>query len=173
MATLIKNRRIAADHWRLLEPGADAALPEVPAEGGVIVPLALWQARRAALLARAGKLGVWLDSAQGPETLIGDLEHLALIALKFPKVADGRSYSSARLLRERYGFTGELRAIGEVLRDQLQSMEQCGFDAFALREDQDAEHALLAFDDFSEAYQASAKQPVPLFRRRTIAGANS
>ena len=93
--------------------------------------------------------------------------------MKFPKVADGRGYSTARLLRARHGFRGELRAIGEVLRDQLPLMERCGFDAYALRADQDANDALLAFNDFSEAYQASVTQPVPLFRRRTLAGTTS
>ena len=170
MATLIKKRRIAADSWRLLELGADRALPEVPAAGDVIVPVAVWQARRDAMLARPGARGVWLDSSEAPETIAGDLEHFALVAVNFPKFGDGRGFSTARLLRERYRFAGELRAIGDVLRDQLLFLEQCGFDAFALRDDQDAEDALCAFDDFSEAYQASATQPVPLFRRRVAAG---
>jgi uncharacterized protein (DUF934 family) len=166
MATLIKKRRIVADSWRLFELGADCTLPEVLAAGDVIVPLAVWQARREALLARADRIGVWLDSSEGPETIAGDLEYFAVIAMKFPEFADGRGYSTARLLRDRYRFAGELRAFGDVLRDQLPFLEQCGFDAFALRDDQDAEQALRAFDDFSEAYQASATQPVPLFRRR-------
>ena len=166
MATLIKKRRIAADSWQLLEPGPDRALPEMPAAGDVIVPLAVWQSGREALLARPGKIGVWLDGGEGPEAIAGDLEHFSVIAVNFPKAGDGRGFSTARLLRERYRFAGELRAIGDVLRDQLLFLEQCGFDAFALRDDQDAEEALRAFDDFSESYQASATQPVPLFRRR-------
>lgn len=173
MATLIKKRRIVADSWRLLELGAGRALPEVPAAGDVIVPLAVWQAGREALLARPGRIGVWLDSSEGPEAIAGDLEYFAVIAVNFPKAGDGRGYSSARLLRERYRFAGELRAIGDVLRDQLQFLEQCGFDAYALRADQDADDALHAFDDFSEAYQASATQPLPLFRRRLATGTTS
>jgi uncharacterized protein (DUF934 family) len=173
MATLIKKRRIVADSWRLLELGADRTLPGVPAAGDVIVPLAVWQAGREVLLARPGRIGVWLDSNEGPEAIAGDLEQFAVIAVSFPKVADGRGFSTARLLRERYRFAGEVRAIGDVLRDQLQFLEQCGFDAFALRDDQDAEDALHAFDDLSEAYQASATQPVPLFRRRAAAGTTS
>ena len=90
--------------------------------------------------------------------------------MNFPKFGDGRGYSIARLLRERYGYTGELRAIGDVLRDHLQFMEQCGFDAFALREDQNIDEALRAFDDFSDGYQTSARRPVPLFLRRLAAG---
>ena len=89
-----------------------------------------------------------------------------IIAVNFPKYGDGRGYSIARLLRERYGYKGELRAVGVVARDHLQHMAQCGFDSFLLREGEDAQAALAAFDDFSEAYQASAAQPVPLFRRR-------
>jgi len=91
---------------------------------------------------------------------------LGIIAVNFPKYGDGRGYSIARLLRERYGYRGELRAVGVVARDHLQQMVQCGFDSFLLREGEDAQAALAAFDDFSEAYQASAAQPVPLFRRR-------
>ena len=91
---------------------------------------------------------------------------LKVIAVNFPKYGDGRGYSIARLLRERYGYKGELRAVGVVARDHLQLMAQCGFDSFELREGEDAQAALAALDDFSEAYQANAAQPVPLFRRR-------
>jgi len=92
----------------------------------------------------------------------------ARIEVNFPKFGDGRGFSIARLLRERYGYKGELRAIGEVARDHLYYMEQCGFDAFLLRDGEDVEEALAAFDDFSEAYQATAAQPLPLFRRRAL-----
>jgi len=173
MASLIKNRSIVADNWRLLERGAERALPEVPATGDVIVPLAVWQAGRAALLARNNSIGVWLDSGENAEGIAADLHHFALVAVNFPTLADGRGYSSARLLRERYGFAGELRAVGEVRRDQLLFLEQCGFDAFALRDEQDADDSLLAFGEFSEAYQVSVAQPVPLFRRRLAAGTSS
>ena len=166
MATLIKERRIAADSWRLLAPGAARALPEVPAAGDLIVPLAVWQARRDALLARPGRLGLWLDSNEGPEAIAGDLGHFALVAVNFPKFGDGRGYSTARLLRERYRFKGELRAVGEVARDHLHAMAQCGFDAFQLRAGEDPQEALKAFGDFSEHYQATTAQPQPLFRRR-------
>ena len=92
----------------------------------------------------------------------------ARIEVNFPKFGDGRGFSLARLLRERHGYKGELRAVGEVARDHLYYMEQCGFDAFLLRDGEDVEEALAAFDDFSEAYQATAAQPVPLFRRRAL-----
>ncbi|OGA12974.1 MAG: oxidoreductase [Betaproteobacteria bacterium RIFCSPLOWO2_12_FULL_63_13] len=170
MATLIKKRRFVADSWQLLECAADGALPEVTDTGAVIVPLALWRARRDALLARGHAIGVWLDSGESAEDIAADLNHFAVVAVSFPTLSDGRGYSTARLLRERHGFTGELRAIGEVRRDQLLFLERCGFDAFALRDDQDAEHALEAFEEFSEAYQVSVTQPVPLFRRRASSG---
>jgi len=86
--------------------------------------------------------------------------------VRFPKYADGRGYSIGRLLRERHGYRGELRAVGEVARDHLQLLAQCGFDAFELRAGEDVEEALGAFEDLSESYQATAAQPLPLFRRR-------
>ena len=171
MATLIKERRIVADSWRLLSLGPKGELPEVPAQGDVIVPLALWLARREDLLPRAeaGSIGVWLDANEGPEAIADDLQRFAVVAVNFPKFGDGRGYSTARLLRERHGYKGELRAIGDVLHDFLYFMKQCGFDAFALRDDQDADEALTAFDTFSDGYQTSVLRPVPLFRRRLAA----
>jgi uncharacterized protein (DUF934 family) len=169
MATLIKEQSVVADSWRLLSRGPKGELPEVPAQGDVIVPLALWLARRDAFLAYPGRLGVWLDANEGPEAIADDLQRFAVIAVNFPKFGDGRGYSIARLLRERYGYKGELRAIGDVLHDFLYFMKQCGFDAFALRDDQDVSEALEAFDTFSEGYQTSVLRPVPLFRRRLAA----
>src|SRR5689334_14879099 len=124
MATLIKERRIAADSWRLLKRGPKGELPEAPTQGDVVVPLALWFERREAFLAYPGRLGVWLDANEGPESLAADLQRFAIVAVNFPKFGDGRAYSIARLLRERYGYKGELRAIGDVLHDHLYFMEQ-------------------------------------------------
>jgi uncharacterized protein (DUF934 family) len=94
-----------------------------------------------------------------------------MVAVHFPKFNDGRGYSSARLLRERLGFAGELRAVGDVLRDQLFLLARCGFDSFALRADQDPASALSAFKDFSVRYQAATDEVLPLFRRRTALAA--
>ena len=94
------------------------------------------------------------------------LEGVSRIEVNFPKFGDGRGYSIARLLRTRYGYRGELRAVGHITRDLLFFMESCGFDAYELREGEDAHEALAAFEDFSESYQASVARPVPLFRRR-------
>ena len=107
-----------------------------------------------------------LEPTDDPALLAGALAAVRVIAVNFPKYGDGRGYSIARLLRERYGYQGELRAIGVVGRDHLHAMAQCGFDTFELREGEDAQAALAAFGDFSEAYQATAAQRVPLFRRR-------
>jgi uncharacterized protein (DUF934 family) len=170
---LIKDRKPVHDRWQLLEAGAAGALPQVPATGDVIVPLAAWQAQRAELLARSGGLGVWLSGEHDPAHVAHDLEHFQVIAVHFPSFTDGRGYSTGRLLRQRYGWTGELRAIGDVQRDQLFYLARCGFDAFQLREGIDLEVALQAFSDFSEAYQASVERPLPLFRRREVAGSRA
>jgi len=176
MATLIKNAKIATDSWQQLDWAADGSLPTVPATGDVIVPLALWQAMAGELLGRnGGRLGVWLDGSEDPAQIADSLEALSLVAIHFPQFTDGRGYSTARLLRERYGWKGELRAIGDIQRDQLYYLARCGFDAFQLNDGLDAlqgdllrgaQGALSAFSDFSEAYQTSVERPQPLFRRR-------
>jgi len=107
-----------------------------------------------------------LEAGDDPGALAASLGRLKVVAVDFPKFGDGRGYSIARLLRERYGYRGELRAVGEVARDHLYFMAQCGFDAFELRAGEDPQQALDALNDFSEAYQASVARPLPLFRRR-------
>lgn len=107
-----------------------------------------------------------LEPSDDPAALAARLGDVARVEVHFPKFGDGRGYSIARLLRERHGYRGELRAVGDVARDNLYFMAQCGFDAFELRAGEDAQEALSAFHDFSEAYQASAARPQPLFRRR-------
>jgi len=166
MATLIKDRRIVTDSWKRLERRADGALPALPGAGELIVPLALWLERRAELQQHTRPLGVWLDSHEEPETIAADVGRFAVIAVNFPKYQDGRGFSIARLLRERYGYKGELRAFGHLTRDHLYYMEGCGFNAFELREGESLREALAAFADFSEAYQSSVSRPTPLFRRR-------
>ena len=169
MPKIIKNDRIVDDAWHMLKlaEGETPASVALPSGAEVLVPLSVWQARREEILARGAPFGVWLDAGEGPEAIAADLEHYAVIAVNFPKFADGRGYSTARLLRERYGYVGEVRAIGDVLRDQLFFMRRVGFDAYAVRADKDIEEALAGFGDFPEAYQAAADQPLPLFRRRS------
>jgi uncharacterized protein (DUF934 family) len=125
--SLLKDGALVRDDW--VAVGDDEALPEA---GSPIVSLARWQRERAVLRARNGTVGVRLPNAAGVETIAADLDRLALVALEFPKFSDGRAFSQARLLRERYGYTGELRATGQVLRDQLLFMARCGFDAFEI-----------------------------------------
>jgi uncharacterized protein (DUF934 family) len=108
-----------------------------------------------------------LEPADDPASVAGELGGVARVEVNFPKFGDGRGYSIARLLRERYGYRGELRAVGHITRDLLFFLESCGFDAFELREGEDPREALAAFEDFSESYQASVARPLPLFRRRT------
>ena len=166
MRRLIKDRRIVEDTWLLIKAAPDGALPTIPGIGNVIVSLPIWQESKEQLLARDGGLGIWLDSREEPAAIADNLAHFAVVAVNFPVFTDGRGYSTARLLRERYGYRGELRAIGDVLRDQIFYMSRCGFNAFALRADKSIEDALSAFDDFSDAYQTAVDQPLPLFRRR-------
>ncbi len=165
MREIIKDKAVVSDDWTLLKLEQDDA-PEsvdVPA-GKVIVPLKVWQAQRAKLQNRAD-IGVWIASDERPEELKADVAKLPLIAIDFPKFADGRGYSIAYNLRARLGYTGELRAIGDVLRDQLFYMQRVGFNAFATRPDRNIHDALKGLTDFSDTYQTSWDQKTPLFRR--------
>ena len=148
----------------------EALSVEIPA-GRVIVPLSVWLNRKDELQPRldAGELGVWLESFETIESLVASVDspnRLPVIALNFPKFVDGRHYSTAVLLRTRLGFTNELRAIGDVLRDQLFFLKQTGFNAFAVRADRDIHDALKGLADFTEPYLGSTENPAPLFRRR-------
>jgi uncharacterized protein (DUF934 family) len=166
MALIIKDRNVVNDPWNRLELKADGSVPQAPATGDIIVPLAMWREQRAHLLVRPGRIGVWLDSHEEPALIAEDLRIFGVVAVNFPKFGDGRGFSTARLLRDRYGWKGELRAIGDIFRDQLFFLASCGFDAFALREGEDPREALAGFGVFSESYQASVERPLPLFRRR-------
>jgi len=162
---LIKDKVVIDDNWTLLRlaEGETADTVSVPA-GKIIVPLTVWQAQRSALQTRP-ELGVWLASDERPEALKDDLAAFQVIAVDFPKFADGRGYSIAYNLRARLGYGGELRAIGDVLRDQLFYMQRVGFNAFAVRADKDIHDALKGLTDFSEKYQTSWDEKNPLFRR--------
>lgn len=142
------------DPWTLVRD-SDAELPA----GRLILPLARW-------LDEPTRNGVWLGPDDEVESLKSCFNLLPLIALDFPSFRDGRGYSQAYLLRTRLGWTGELRAVGDVLRDQLSHMRQCGFDSFAVREDKSAEDALKGLAGMSVLYGRSVIEPRPLFRRR-------
>ena len=162
---IILNREIVADDWSVLRLGEGQSVADVVVpEGKVIVPLAVWLANAEALAARPA-VGVWIGADERPEVLKGQLDQFAVVAVDFPKFTDGRGFSIAYNLRMRLGYKGELRAIGDVLRDQLFSMQRCGFNAFAHRQDRSIVDALKGLTDFSETYQASVDQKLPLFRR--------
>ena len=166
MAKIIKHNNIVDDSWNVvrLADGETAESVQLPA-GDLIVPLPVWQARKAELLARPQR-GVWLAPDELAQDIATDLAHLQLVAIDFPQFADGRGYSTAVLLRSRFGWRGELRAIGEVLKDQLFYLSRVGFDAYAIPEGKDLDDTLKALNDFSETYQAAVDEPLPLFRRR-------
>ena len=162
MGKVIIDGAIVDNQWQRLE--ADALENDVPAQGKIIVPLAYWQQNRDALIAR-GDVAVWLAPGEEPKDLEDDLASLPLVAIHFPAFKDGRGYSYARELRTRYNFEGEVRATGDVLRDQLFYMTRCGFNAFEVREDRSIEEALQGLKDFSVTYQADVNEPRPIYRR--------
>ena len=148
---LVKNGELVTSAF-VDASGADA----IPAAGAVIVSLDQWKAQREQLLQRGTPLGIRLRSDQPPELIAADLQHFAVVALEFPKFRDGRAYSYARLLRERYGFEGELRAVGEVLLEQLFFMLRTGFDAFEIESADPLKDYRTALGDFSVWYQPAA-----------------
>ncbi len=169
----IINKAVVDDDWQVLRlaEGDSADTIAIAADRNkIIVPLAVWQAQRDSLQAQLANgalaaLGVWFASDERPEVLKGELHHFTVVAIDFPKFSDGRGYSIAYNLRARLGYEGQLRAIGDVLRDQMFYMQRVGFDAFAPRADRSIVDALKGLTDFSETYQHSLDQKQPLFRR--------
>lgn len=160
MARIIKDRRVIADTWQLRQ---DPAAPLPHPGTGLILPWAGWLGSGPSLAARGHPVGLWL----APEAALAELDArlaellaLPLIAVDFPSFTDGRGYSLARHLRRR-GFAGELRAVGEVLQDQLFFLEQCGFNAFALAPGQDPEQALAGFHAYSRPPGARRRAAAP------------
>lgn len=156
---IIKDRAIIEDQWQLL----DAQATDIP-QGAIIVPLTLWNAQQDQLIGR-DPLGLWLDSDESPQLIADSLHNFALVAINFPIFTDGRGFSYGRELRQVHNYRGEVRAIGNFMRDQLYYLQRCGFNAFAL-DNSELEPALESLDDFSDSYQAAIDQPNPLFKRR-------
>jgi len=152
MPLVIKDLALVEDCWEIVSD-PDEAEARAGTDALLAVPLPVWLAWQQENRRPFGATGVWLQADDAFEELVPYLAQLPLIAVHFASFTDGRGYSVARLLRERYGYRGELRAIGDVLRDQLYFLHRCGFNAFALRSDQSAEAALRAFDDYSVSYQ--------------------
>ncbi|NOR20882.1 MAG: DUF934 domain-containing protein [Xanthomonadales bacterium] len=148
---LLKNGSVTKDTY------IDVSNAElIPDSGGVIISLAQWQEQRNNLAQRSDPLGIVLRSDEKPELIAADLQHFSVIALDFPAFGDGRAYSSARLLRDRYGYTGELRAIGDVLLEQLHFMNRVGFDAFAINSNDAVHDWEIAAADISVWYQPAS-----------------
>ena len=146
------------------------AATEIPATGKIVVPLSVWISRKAELTDRLakGELGVWLATHEILESLVEsqpDLNVFPLIAVHVERFADGRIFSIGNLLRTRYGYKNELRAFGDVLRDQLFFLKRCGYDSYQIRADRSAEEALASLKDFSQPYQGAVDVNQPVWRR--------
>ncbi len=162
MGKYIKDRKPQDDSWTPYT-GLEE-IDNLPA-GDIYIPFEEWQANKEQLLKRNHRLGVILENTDDVNEISADLERLDLIVLQFPKMADGRAFSQARLLRERLGYTGEIRATGDVLQDQVFYMQRCGFNAFEMRDDQDLATTLAAFDEMTVTYQPAADEELPIWRR--------
>ena len=162
MAQVIRNRHVEDDRWEIL-PADATEVPSAP----VIVPLALWKARREELRERRHPIGVWLKPDDEPGDVVADLDQLTIVAVQFPKWGDGRGYSTATLLRRRLRYRGELRAFGDLGRDHVFHLARVGFDSIRLGDRHDPHAALAAFNDFSLRYQGAVDDPLPLFRKRS------
>ncbi len=160
MPSLIKDHSITTSEFTVVD------LESASIEGSnQILPMSFYLENKEALQGR-NDIGVWLEAGEEIEDLQAHVHDLPVIALNFPAFADGRAYSSANVLRRSMGYEGEIRAIGDVRRDQLNQMLNCGFNAFELADGQDPEKCLAALNGFSENYQATVAHPEPLFRRR-------
>ncbi len=154
---LLKNGKLVADPWIHI---ADEVA--IPSSGPVIVGLVRWCEEKHTLVERKNLVGVRLKAEQTASEIVADLEHLGVVALAFKSFRDGRAYSTARRLRKRYGYKGELRAIGNVLRDQYLFMLRCGFDALEVKEGETEADWQDATDAISTAYQPAATDNKPL-----------
>jgi uncharacterized protein (DUF934 family) len=161
MPQILKDTQVVSDNWILLDENADS----IP-NGNILLSFEQWQNFAEQLSNHSGSIGVWLEGHAEIEQIIEPLLNLPLIAINFPKFADGRGFSAARLIRERYNYSGELRAIGGFIRDQLYLLKRCGFNAFQFSDENELSDAAESLKDFSENYQVSVDQENPLFRRR-------
>lgn len=161
---LLKAGVVVADPWRKV--AADAPMPD---HAPAMIGLKRWRDERAALQERNAPLGVLLDSNEAVADIAGDLDRFAVVALNFPSFGDGRPFSQARLLRERYGYQGEVRATGEILRDQLLFMHRCGFDAYEFDGSAPAEAWKKAMEEFSVWFQPAGDDRPSAWQLRAAA----
>ena len=162
---LLKGSQTVANPWRIIAKDDEVDAAAISVDETILLPLTQWLAQSEAVAGKAN-IGVWLDSDESPEPLQPHCQQLALIAINFPAFADGRGYSYARILRDNYGYKSELRAIGDVLRDQLFFYQRCGFDSYLIREDRDAAQAADSLNDFSACYQVGSDDFAPLLVRK-------
>lgn len=149
MAPLINQHGLlSSDPWQLVDADEVGEACNLITQY-VILPMPLWLVHGQRLGERGYSVGVWLGPEDEPEELTPALESLPVIAVHFSTFTDGRGYSQGRILRERMGYAGDLRAMGDILRDQIYLLHRCGFSSFALRADQSPEEALAALKDFS------------------------
>ena len=158
---LVKNAKITNDLFVHVPDGA-----ELPGNGAILVSAARFLEDPEAILRRAAKVGVIWPNNRDLDDLVPYLERLAAVALVFPSFRDGRAYSQARLLRERHGYDGELRATGQILRDQFVFMTRAGFDAFDVKKDADAAAFAETMQRYSVFYQPTGDGRVAAFNRR-------
>ncbi|MDB5632496.1 MAG: oxidoreductase [Tardiphaga sp.] len=158
---LVKHGKIATDSFVHVADDAD-----IPAEGAVLIPAARFLADAETLSRRADPTGVIWPNNRDLDELVPFLDKLAVVALVFPTFRDGRAYSQARLLRERYKFHGELRATGQVLRDQFVFMMRAGFDAFDVKKEADAEAFLATAKRYTVFYQPTGDGRITALHRR-------
>lgn len=161
MHQYLKDGVVTDNSWQLVAADSES-LPE----GDILVPAALWRDNQQQLENHSGNVGVWIDSHEEIEEFAATITRAPVVAINFPKFVDGRGFSLARLLRERYGYIGEIRAIGHFIRDQLFLMQRCGFNAFQFDSEVDLAAASESLTDFSDSYQVAADEPEPLFRRQ-------
>jgi uncharacterized protein (DUF934 family) len=159
-AQIIKDGSIIKNDW-LIVNDTETTLPD----GNLLVSLDVWETNKEALLTRPA-IGLWLKNDQCVSAVTESLNTFSVIAIDFPNFMDGRGFSIARLLRDRFNYQGEIRATGGVIRDQLCYLTRSGFNAFDMDESIDLEASLASITDFTEAYQTDANQKTPLFRRR-------
>ena len=167
MAEILKNGQVQHDAWQVLRPEAEADLATVSVPAGQwLVPFALWQTQITALKSR-NDIGVWLSPADDLSDVAQQFAAWPLVAIDFPKFTDGRGYSIAWRVRNHYKYNGELRAVGNVLVDQLFFMLRVGFDTLALDPKVVGATAKRNLAPFPDVYQGSTDNPAPLFRRAT------
>ncbi|MGH8288763.1 MAG: DUF934 domain-containing protein [Steroidobacteraceae bacterium] len=164
MARILRRRELVEDDWTIAE-GARAA-SDWAAGGRLIVTLARWRSERDALLATQAVVGVLLPNTADVEAIYPEVSDRPLLALQFPTFSDGRALSQAMVLRKRLGFRGELRAVGDVIRDLVFWLGRCGFDSIAPRQDQSLEACQQALHELTVAYQAAADDHTPVWVRR-------